>query len=90
LCGISSSSRAAATACGLALWGRTANASDLPRFDDQSAIDLVRRTVRRGLAPQIVTEVAAVLRRLRESGLSIVLVEQNIKLALEIADEVWS
>jgi ABC-type cobalamin transport system ATPase subunit len=42
-----------------------------------------------GLAPQIVTEVAAVLRRLHESGLSIVLVEQNIKLALEIADEVW-
>ncbi len=41
-----------------------------------------------GLAPQIVTEVAAVLRRLRHSGLSIVLVEQNIKLALEIADEV--
>jgi branched-chain amino acid transport system ATP-binding protein len=41
-----------------------------------------------GLAPQIVTEVAAVLRRLHESGLSIVLVEQNIKLALEIADEV--
>jgi branched-chain amino acid transport system ATP-binding protein len=41
-----------------------------------------------GLAPQIVTEVAAVLRRLRDSGLSIVLVEQNIKLALEVADEV--
>ena len=41
-----------------------------------------------GLAPQIVTEVAAVLRRLRDSGLSIILVEQNIKLALEIADEV--
>lgn len=41
-----------------------------------------------GLAPQIVTEVAAVLRRLRESGLSIVLVEQNIRLALEIADDV--
>jgi branched-chain amino acid transport system ATP-binding protein len=41
-----------------------------------------------GLAPQIVMEVAAVLRRLRDSGFSIVLVEQNIKLALEIADEV--
>jgi branched-chain amino acid transport system ATP-binding protein len=41
-----------------------------------------------GLAPQIVAEVAAVLRRLRDSGLSIILVEQNIKLALEIADEV--
>jgi branched-chain amino acid transport system ATP-binding protein len=41
-----------------------------------------------GLAPQIVAEVATVLKRLRDSGLSIILVEQNIKLALEIADEV--
>jgi branched-chain amino acid transport system ATP-binding protein len=41
-----------------------------------------------GLAPQIVAEVATVLKQLRESGLSIVLVEQNIKLALDIADEV--
>jgi branched-chain amino acid transport system ATP-binding protein len=41
-----------------------------------------------GLAPQIVAEVAMVLKRLRDSGLSIVLVEQNIKLALDIADEV--
>jgi branched-chain amino acid transport system ATP-binding protein len=41
-----------------------------------------------GLAPQIVAEVAAVLRSLRDSGLSIVLVEQNIRLALEIADDV--
>lgn len=41
-----------------------------------------------GLAPQIIAEVAAVLKRLRESGLSIILVEQNIKLAMEIADEI--
>jgi branched-chain amino acid transport system ATP-binding protein len=41
-----------------------------------------------GLAPQIVAEVAEILKRLRESGLSIILVEQNIKLALDIADEV--
>ena len=41
-----------------------------------------------GLAPQIVTEVATVLKQLRSSGLSIILVEQNIKLALDIADEV--
>jgi branched-chain amino acid transport system ATP-binding protein len=38
--------------------------------------------------PQIVAEAAAILRRLRESGLSMVLVEQNIKLALDIANEV--
>ncbi|WP_458757604.1 ABC transporter ATP-binding protein [Afipia sp. TerB] len=41
-----------------------------------------------GLAPQIVAEVAIVLKKLRDSGLSIILVEQNIKLALDIADEV--
>jgi branched-chain amino acid transport system ATP-binding protein len=41
-----------------------------------------------GLAPQIVAEVATVLKQLRSSGLSIILVEQNIKLALELADEV--
>jgi branched-chain amino acid transport system ATP-binding protein len=41
-----------------------------------------------GLAPQIVAEVAVVLKKLRDSGLSIILVEQNIKLALDIADEV--
>lgn len=41
-----------------------------------------------GLAPQIVVEVAEILKKLRESGLSIILVEQNIKLALDIADEV--
>ena len=41
-----------------------------------------------GLAPQIVAEVARVLERLRQGGLSIVLVEQNTKLALRVADEV--
>jgi branched-chain amino acid transport system ATP-binding protein len=41
-----------------------------------------------GLAPQIVAEVAQVLGRLREGGLSIVLVEQNTKLALGVADAV--
>ena len=41
-----------------------------------------------GLAPQIVAEVARVLGRLRASGLSIVLVEQNTKLALGLADVV--
>ncbi len=41
-----------------------------------------------GLAPQMVAEVGRVLARLRESGLSIVLVEQNTRLALGVADEV--
>ena len=41
-----------------------------------------------GLAPQIVSDVMATIRRLKESGLSIVLVEQNIKLTLDLADDV--
>jgi branched-chain amino acid transport system ATP-binding protein len=41
-----------------------------------------------GLAPQIVAEVMATIRKLKERGLSIVLVEQNPKLVFEIADDV--
>ncbi len=41
-----------------------------------------------GLAPQIVEEVGAILGRLKAAGLSIILVEQNTKLALGLADEV--
>jgi branched-chain amino acid transport system ATP-binding protein len=41
-----------------------------------------------GLAPQIVAEVMATVRKLKESGLSIVLVEQNPMLVFDVADEV--
>jgi branched-chain amino acid transport system ATP-binding protein len=41
-----------------------------------------------GLAPQIVAEVMATIRKLKQSGLSIVLVEQSPKLVLDIADDV--
>ena len=41
-----------------------------------------------GLAPQIVAEVMATIRRLKEQGLSILLVEQNAKLAFDIADDI--
>src|SRR5262249_57296550 len=41
-----------------------------------------------GLAPQIVADVMATIRKLKESGLSIVLVEQNPKLVFDIADDV--
>ena len=39
-----------------------------------------------GLAPQIVAEVMATIRALKAQGLSIVLVEQNARLVLEVAD----
>ncbi len=41
-----------------------------------------------GLAPQIVAEVERTIARLKAEGLSIILVEQNIKLTLDIADDV--
>jgi branched-chain amino acid transport system ATP-binding protein len=41
-----------------------------------------------GLAPQIVAEVGRTIGQLKAEGLSIVLVEQNIKLTLELADDV--
>jgi branched-chain amino acid transport system ATP-binding protein len=41
-----------------------------------------------GLAPQIVGEVMTTIRRLKEQGLSIVLVEQNPKLVFQVAADV--
>jgi branched-chain amino acid transport system ATP-binding protein len=41
-----------------------------------------------GLAPQIVADVGRTIGRLKGEGLSIVLVEQNIKLTLELADDI--
>jgi branched-chain amino acid transport system ATP-binding protein len=41
-----------------------------------------------GLAPQIVADVMATIRKLKESGLSILLVEQNPKLVFDIADDI--
>lgn len=41
-----------------------------------------------GLAPQIVAEVITTIGKLKDQGLSIVLVEQNPKLVFEIADDV--
>lgn len=40
-----------------------------------------------GLAPLIVAEVGRTIRRLKEEGQSIVLVEQNLQLALDVADQ---
>ena len=42
-----------------------------------------------GLAPLIVREVFAVVDRMRGEGISILLVEQNVRMSLEIADEAF-
>jgi branched-chain amino acid transport system ATP-binding protein len=39
-----------------------------------------------GLAPALVAEVAALIRRLKEEGMSILLVEQNAAFAVKVAD----
>jgi branched-chain amino acid transport system ATP-binding protein len=41
-----------------------------------------------GLAPQIVAEVMATIKKLKEQGLSILLVEQNAKLVFDLADDI--
>jgi branched-chain amino acid transport system ATP-binding protein len=41
-----------------------------------------------GLAPQLVAEVMATVRRLKAEGLAIVLVEQNPKLVFDVADDI--
>jgi branched-chain amino acid transport system ATP-binding protein len=41
-----------------------------------------------GLAPQVVADVGRTIARLKGDGLSIVLVEQNIKLTLDLADDI--
>lgn len=42
-----------------------------------------------GLAPLIVAEIGRIVRQLKEQGLSILLVEQNLSLALTLADQVY-
>lgn len=42
-----------------------------------------------GLAPIIVQEVGRIIREIMRSGLSILLVEQNLSLALSLADYVY-
>ena len=42
-----------------------------------------------GLAPNLVTSIASSLVRIKEQGLSVLLVEQNVRVALEVADRAY-
>ena len=60
----------------------------LPTVDSSVRTGFDALADRLGVRPQIVAEVERTIARLKNEGLSIVLVEQNIKLTLDIADEV--
>src|SRR6185437_5016882 len=42
-----------------------------------------------GLAPLIVREVFRIVRQMREEGISVLLVEQNVRAALQVADQAY-
>ena len=42
-----------------------------------------------GLAPLVVREVFAIVTRMRDEGISVLLVEQNARMSLEIADHAY-
>jgi branched-chain amino acid transport system ATP-binding protein len=42
-----------------------------------------------GLAPRMVNEIFAIIRRLKEEGATILLVEQNARKALQVADRAY-
>jgi branched-chain amino acid transport system ATP-binding protein len=42
-----------------------------------------------GLAPRVVQDVMRVVRKLREEGVAVLLVEQNVATALEVADRAY-
>jgi branched-chain amino acid transport system ATP-binding protein len=76
--------RASAPRLSAVRW-RAADAVDCPRAHAQSDPAPARRAVR-GLAPMIVQEIVEVLKSLKQEGLAILLVEQNLHTALAVAD----
>ena len=75
------------SAGGLSLGGRAADAGDRPRPDGTSLSLMLLDEPSLGLAPLLVQEIFDIIKRINdEEGTSILLVEQNATLALEIAD----
>ena len=64
---------------------RTTDAGGGPRADGQAQL-LMLDEPSLGLAPRIVREIFHIIARLRETGVAILLVEQNARAALQVAD----
>ena len=67
---------------------RAGNAVDRPGSDAQSAV-LMLDEPSQGLAPLIVSEVFRIVASMRDEGISVLLVEQNARMSLEIADHAY-
>jgi branched-chain amino acid transport system ATP-binding protein len=67
---------------------RAADVSHGPRADEPSA-PLLLDEPSMGLAPLLVKEIFNIIKEINESGTTILLVEQNAKMALDIADKAY-
>ena len=77
--------RAARAACRNAVGRRAADAGARPRADGAAEL-LMLDEPSLGLAPLIVREIFSIVAALRATGVSILLVEQNARAALQVAD----
>ena len=60
-----------------------------PRASPQSRSSSFSTSRRKGLAPLIVREVFRIVAQMRSEGITVLLVEQNVRMSLEIADHAY-
>ena len=88
VCSVSAAARAGGQPRQQALGRRAADAGDRTGAHVATPDLLLMDEPTEGLAPLLVREVGRVIAELKRSGLSILLVEQNLALALSVADRV--
>jgi len=67
-------------------WGRTTDGRDRPRADVESRCSPASTSPHSALSPLLVRELFAALRQVRASGVGLLLVEQNAREGLAVAD----